>query len=505
MVEVLGRRRAVTSAMTEGLSLPQPPKISIANSVFTLVDRAGNEMQCNLVDPNVGRYLDVVIVGANPNKSKIFYEGEWTPQTTEPPVCVSDNGIAPSVNSITPQSPTCAQCQWNVIGSDVSKRTGKGIKACQDRKKVACYVIGDASGELYQFQVTPAALKGLAAYGKWVAGHPSASGQGAADVSEIVTRLYFAAGEQGVIAFGAVGGIDAAMDQRIEAAYERGQIAEIIGTNDVPISGLLAAPQQQQQLAAPAPQSFAPAPQQFNVAQPVQHAAPPGHEWSAVANRWIPVNAAGQPTGGPTLVQQAPPHTPAPHVQQAMAAIPQTPPPPPTPVWDAATQSWVLPQPQAPQNQYPAPAPGSDPYAVPAFLDRKGNGPAGAPGGNGAAPGVQHTQQPQQAFSAPGQAPGGVTMAGPAPAPSKRGGKRANAGRPPAQPQNFAPQGQVQDAQPAQFVQQPVAPFAGQQPQGQQHPQPAPQQQFGMAPAGPPPVDMTAALERAFATPVPAR
>lgn len=471
MVEFLGRRRAVTAAMTEGLSLPQPPKISIGNSVFTLIDRAGNEMQCNLVDPNVGRYLDVVIVGANQNKSKIFYEGEWTPQSTDPPVCWSDNGVAPSINSITPQSPTCAQCQWNVIGSDVSKRTGKGIKACQDRKKVACYVVGDPSGELFQFQVTPAALKGLAAYGKWVAGYPSATGQGAADVSEIVTRLYFAPGEQGVIAFGAVGAIDADMNARIDAAYEHGLIAEIIGTNDVPISGLLAAPQQQAQLAAPALQSFAPAPQQQ---QQIAHHAPP-----PPAQQFV----AAQP------VQQA---------QQQVA-----PPSPPTPVWDAATQSWVLPAPAAPQpaaNRYPAPAPGSDPYAVPGFLDRRGNGAAGAPGGNGPAPGVQHTQQPQQAFSTPGQAAGGVTMAGPAPASSKRGGKRTGAGRP-AQPQNFAPQGQVQDAQPAQHQQQPVAPFVQQPQQGQQ--QPAPQQQFGMAPAGPPPVDMAAALERAFSAPVP--
>lgn len=504
------QRRAVTAAMTEGLSF-QPPRISINNGMFTLIDRAGNELQCNLVDPQLGRYLDVVIAGANANKSKIFYADDWTPNSTEPPICWSDNGVAPSTGAQSPQWATCQGCPQNVIGSDQSKRTGRNIKACQDRKKLACFVVGMPGGELYQFQVTPGALKNLGAYGKWVSGQPSRSGQGPADVSEVVTRLYFVQDAVGVIGFAAVAPIDDVQDLAIENAWASGRIPEIIGSNDTPIQGLLAAPQPQQQLVAPvqhqqtqqqlqppqqgqwapvaaqparapAPQAPPPKPelvfdQASNSWVPMPAAAPPSPpapppkpelEWSAVANAWIPVNAAGTPTYGQTIPAQ-------------------------------------------PEGRYPAPAPGSDPYGVPAFLQQAPAGHPTAPqGGSHASPVAQAPQAQiatspsngqQPGFSAPVQQPGGRGKG--------RGGPRVGAGRPPAagavahaqpapQPQGGAP-GAAFGAPPGNAPAQQHAPF--QQPGAT--PPPPPGQQFGMQPAAPPPPDMSGALDRAFGTPVP--
>lgn len=454
------QRRAVTAAMTEGLSF-QPPRISINNSMFTLIDRAGNEMQCNLVDPQLGRYLDVIIAGANSNKSKIFYDGDWTPNSTEPPVCWSDNGVAPSTGAQTPQNATCNGCEWNKIGSDTSKRTGKGIKACQDRKKLACFVVGMPMTDLYQFQVTPGALKELGAYGKWVSGHPSRSGQGAADVSEVITRLYFVQGAVGVVGFAAVGPIDDQQDLAIEHAWTNNRVAEITGSNDMPIQGLLPAPQAQQQLAPP-------------VQREVQRLEPPAQQ------QWAPPVAA----------------QPAPVTQNVTPR--QAPPPPPQPVWDAAAGRWVLPgaADPAPVGMRPElampygaaagnPTPVEDPYAVPAFLQRP---PAGA---------SPPPAQPPQNFSA----------AAPSTGKGKgRGGPRAGAGRPPVTAPPTA------QAEPAQHTQQPGAAFGAPPAQAPQHAPfaspsgAAPQsQQFGMAPAGAPPPDMSAALDRAFATPLPAR
>lgn len=450
------QRRAVTAAMTEGLS-SQPPRISINNSTFTLIDRAGNEMMCNLVDPQLGRYLDVIIAGANNNKSKIFYDGDWTPQSSEPPLCWSDNGIAPSVNAMTPQHPTCNGCEWNKIGSETSKLTGRGIKACQDRKKLGVFVVGLSLDDLYQFQVTPAALKNLSAYGKWVSGQPSRSGNGAADVSEVITRLYFVQGQQGVIGFAAVAAIDEAQDAAIDRAWNSGKIPEIIGTDDKPISGLLAAPAQQAQL---------PPPQQ-------QWAPPPAQ---------LPAPAGANPHAQPPQQFQQPVHQP----QQFTAA-----------------------QPVAPAN-YPAPPPDQLHNDVPGFLQRAQQ-PAPQPAQQFTQQQTTPEQPTQPGFTSP--APGGKGKG--------RGGARPGAGRrsangpadPNASQQHAgpaptqqgaafgAPQGQQpgfvqqhqQPAQPAQAFGNPN----GAQPQGQ----PAPQ--YGMAPAGAPPPDMSAALDRAFSMPLP--
>lgn len=498
------QRRGATAAMTAGLSLPQPPRISINNSVFTLIDRAGNEMMCNLIDPQVGRYLDVIIVDANANKSKIFYEGAYNPQSSDPPLCWSDNGVAPSTAAITPQSPTCASCQWNVIGSETSALSGKPIKACQDRKKLACFVVGLPMTDLYQFQVTPASLKHLAAYGKWVSGHPNSTNTGPADVSDLITRLYFLPGQQGVVGYSAVGPIDQEANKCIDYVFSQGKTAEITGSDDQPISGLLPAPQPTPALAAPqqqwaqpaalpppqqpAAQQWAPPPAQTPQAQPAQHfqgqpapqtfgitaaspaqqpqGGPPGHAWSAVAQKWLPVDAQGN-----------------------------------------ATQ----PSSAAPAAAYPAPS-ANDPYAVPGFLQR-GPGGAGQGPAAGTAPVPQAQVQPAQhvggapqtQFSAPAQ------PAGPK---GPRGGKRTGAGRKTADVQQAQQAAQQQPAQAFGATQQ--APQPPQQAPFVQPQQPAPQAftggaaptgqtQFGMAPAGAPTADMAAALDRAFQTVLPAR
>jgi hypothetical protein len=100
--------------------------------------------------------LDVVIVGANPNKSRVYYEGNYDPKDPAPPDCWSDNGIGPSDNALNPQNATCAGCPraaWTKINAN-----GNAVPWCQERKKAAVLVIG--GGEtVYLLSVPPKSHK----------------------------------------------------------------------------------------------------------------------------------------------------------------------------------------------------------------------------------------------------------------------------------------------------------------------------------------------------------
>src|SRR6185437_10452546 len=95
-----------------------------------------------LAEPTLS--LDVVIVSANKNASRQYYDPNkpYDPTNSEGPLCWSDNGIGPSKACQQPQAATCASCPQAVWGSAVSKMTGKPIPACSTRKKLAVLVGG---------------------------------------------------------------------------------------------------------------------------------------------------------------------------------------------------------------------------------------------------------------------------------------------------------------------------------------------------------------------------
>lgn len=132
------------------------PRISIKQNRFRLVDDQGQEF----VVPQL--FLDIIIVGANPVVSKIYYAGAYNPNAAdfEAPTCFSDNGTAPSSRATTPQSPTCGTCPLNAWGSKITP-AGAKIKACSDSKKMAVILADNPTGLVYELRVPGASLENI--------------------------------------------------------------------------------------------------------------------------------------------------------------------------------------------------------------------------------------------------------------------------------------------------------------------------------------------------------
>lgn len=169
-------------------SFARPPHISIDNNRFHIVG-AGVDEVTDLED----FAIEVVVVGANKGRSKIYYDKPYDPKAADnsPPTCYSDNGIAPSVNASEPQNATCDGCSKSFWGSQTSKVSGKGIPACQDRKKLV--VLFD--GLLYQLIIPPNSLSIWQKYAKEIADHPQLS------LNIVRTRVTFDPKVQGTLNF----------------------------------------------------------------------------------------------------------------------------------------------------------------------------------------------------------------------------------------------------------------------------------------------------------------
>ena len=80
---------------------------------------------------------DVIIVGANPALSKMYYAGKWDPDAEQKgPDCYSMNGLRPAADAKNKQSDLCSTCKHAAWGSKVSE-LGKEGKACSDSKRLA--------------------------------------------------------------------------------------------------------------------------------------------------------------------------------------------------------------------------------------------------------------------------------------------------------------------------------------------------------------------------------
>lgn len=311
--------RAISADATAGLGAGAHPRISIMNGRFTLIDAGGTKYPW----PNLT--MPVVIIGANPKVSKVYYADGYDPTSAVPPTCFSDNGIAPSMNASAKQARTCAECPLGAWGSDTSQLTGKATKACNDKKKLAVLVVGDTAGLVYELQIPPVSLKNLAKYSQQVGSYTAPGTNRPADVCDLVTSISFVPDQVGVVDFAPAAFLDAvgpdgqiATDQsgqpvtavdggaaiaaKIDGIWDTGSWEELVGIKDVPWSGSLRLP-------APAQSGLAnPTPIQHTLsvtsANPVHHlhnlpqpfAGPP----NAVPQQPIATQAAApKPRGGP--------------------------------------------------------------------------------------------------------------------------------------------------------------------------------------------------------------
>lgn len=100
--------------------------------------------------------LDVIIVGALPQVSRVYYEQKYDLKA-EPtmPNCWSNLGETPEKNVADPQHANCADCPMNVKGSGEN-----GSKACRYQRRISVLLANDPSGDVYQFNIPAKSLFG---------------------------------------------------------------------------------------------------------------------------------------------------------------------------------------------------------------------------------------------------------------------------------------------------------------------------------------------------------
>lgn len=227
----------VGAALSQNLGSAMPPHVSIEGGRFKLIDASNNEIPVATFDPQIGVYLDAVIIDVNEHMSRTYYIRDYDPSAAgSPPDCWSDNGVAASIGAtsvplLQPPHPragqpaaTCAECPMAVWGSKISN-LGSKIPACSQKQKAALLVPGFTT--LFMLAIPPNSHKFLREYVERSRG----SGVNMADV---ITRISFVAGVQGTLQFSPVAYIDEPTAILRQAAYTEKKTDALVGRNDVP-------------------------------------------------------------------------------------------------------------------------------------------------------------------------------------------------------------------------------------------------------------------------------
>lgn len=304
------RRRSITDAAVAGIGSSRGAHISIKGGRFRLINAAGDEAMVPT------HYLDVVVVDANGNTSKVFFP-EYVPGSEDPPICFSDNGTGPSTQAMEPQSPTCAPCPWNARGSDTTF-SGRPTKACQDRKKFAVITPDDPNVTVYEFQVPPGSITNLRACVDWLKQQPAPAELGRKlDLADVVMRIEWDVDKQFTMKFSVVGLADDDRTVQVIDYIDANALADLaVGRNDVAwdpeamklrlasVQMPALAPPAQQAPAQQAPAQQAPQQAGFTLppqAPPQQLAPPPPPQGAPAAPR-----PRGRPRGQLTSTAGAP-------------------------------------------------------------------------------------------------------------------------------------------------------------------------------------------------------
>lgn len=128
--------------------------------------------------------IEVVIVKANSQLAKVYYENGYSEGSDEKPTCYSNSGVAPEADAAKPQCASCAACPHNVWGSRVTETSGKG-KACSDSRRLAVVPSGQLN-HLMLLRVPATSLKDLSAYGDMLSRR-----NGGTPYQAIVTKIGF--------------------------------------------------------------------------------------------------------------------------------------------------------------------------------------------------------------------------------------------------------------------------------------------------------------------------
>lgn len=140
------------------------PVMSIKGKQFALSKGGERKTLMNPNDPDeVATSINVVILKANPNLSKVWYAKGYVEGSDAKPDCFSNDGVAPDPSVEKPQAKKCSVCPKNEWGSKITD-DGKKTKACTDSRRLAI-ANPDALNEPILLRCPPATLRPLAEYG----------------------------------------------------------------------------------------------------------------------------------------------------------------------------------------------------------------------------------------------------------------------------------------------------------------------------------------------------
>jgi hypothetical protein len=154
-------------------------RISIRGGVFRKI--VGGEEVGKLT----GREMNVIIINARKNVSRVFYAGKYNPDEIVPPTCWSNDGDVPDAHVEEKQGKNCAECPQNIAGS------GDGTsRACRYQRRIAVLLEGDMTGAVYQLTLPSQSIFGkgegnvhpFESYGKYIAGNGR-------NINQIVTQV----------------------------------------------------------------------------------------------------------------------------------------------------------------------------------------------------------------------------------------------------------------------------------------------------------------------------
>lgn len=173
--------RNFTDRLGANLGTRAQPYLSIEGDRLTLIDANGDtEPVMTRIEKGQAKgeeqigdpCLDCIIVDGGDHHSQIYYGRPYDPkgETFSPPMCWSDNGVAPSVNCSEPQAVSCTPdptgqhgCKWAVWGSGRAAPGSKTVPpACSKYQKLALMIPGDDIQFL--LRVPPNSLVQLGSY-----------------------------------------------------------------------------------------------------------------------------------------------------------------------------------------------------------------------------------------------------------------------------------------------------------------------------------------------------
>jgi hypothetical protein len=158
------RAALAASELTANVGNGGFPVMSIKGKTFTMVRSGERETLMNPNDQDeIATSINVVILKANPNLSKVWYAKQFVEGSDAKPDCFSNDGIAPDPGVEKPQAKKCSVCPKNEWGSRVTEDGKKG-KACADSRRLAIANV-DAIDEPILLRAPAATLKPLAEYG----------------------------------------------------------------------------------------------------------------------------------------------------------------------------------------------------------------------------------------------------------------------------------------------------------------------------------------------------